>query len=338
MQKVAGSNPVARSKPRRHSNENLSMSQLKELPLMPKVENRPTLFARLTGIDAALLAVVFIWGFNFVVMKSVFNENSLAPLAFNAVRLTLAALLLLVVLFVKEGWQPMPRRDWLEIAGLGVLGNALYQIPFILGLELTTPENSSLLIATIPIWAALLAKILGWERISGRVWAGILLSFAGVVLVALASSQEFSLNSLSFLGDLLTLAAAICWAGYTVFSKGLLVKYSPLRLSALTLAVGVLGLWTVALPSVLDIRWEGISGWAWVAIVYSGALSIALCYVIWAAGVKHVGAARTAVYNNLVPVVTFIAAYATLQQPIALLQIVGGVIVLTGVWLTVRTK
>ena len=305
---------------------------------MPKAENRSGLHARLTRIDAALVAVVFIWGFNFVVMKSVFNENELAPLAFNAVRLTLAAFLLLFVLFVKEGWPSMPGRDWLEIAGLGLLGNALYQIPFILGLELTTPEHSSLLIATIPVWAALLAKMLGWEKISGRVWAGILLSFTGVVLVTLAASQEFSLTSSGFLGDILTLGAAACWAGYTVFSKNLLAKYSPLRVSALTLAVGVLGLWTVALPSVLAIRWEGISGWVSLAILYSGALSIALCYVIWAAGVKHVGAARTAVYNNLVPVITFIAAYFAFQQPIAILQIAGGVIVLAGVWFTVRAK
>lgn len=314
------------------------MNQLQSPPPTRNRKSRPSPGGHLTGIDLALWVVVLIWGINFVVMKSVFNENELAPLAFNAIRLTLAAILLLIALFVTEGWHPLPRRDWLELAGLGLLGNAFYQIPFILGLERTTPENSSLLIATIPVWAALLAKILGWERISPRVWVGIVISFIGVLLVTLAASPQFSLSNASFWGDILTLVAAVCWAGYTVFSKDVLVKYSPLRVSALALAVGVLGLWLVALPSVLTVRWEGISGWGWAAIVYSGALSIALCYVIWAAGVKQVGAARTAIYNNLVPVVTFIAAYVALQKPIALLQIVGGLVVLGGIWITVRAK
>jgi len=315
------------------------MSQLQKPPSTTVIKKRSAAPTRLTAIDFALLVVVFIWGANFVVMKGVFNENGLAPLAFNAIRLTLAAILLLLILFAKEGWQSLPRRDWLELAGLGILGNALYQIPFILGLELTTPENSSLLIATIPVWAALLARILGWERISGRIWTGIFLSFAGVLLVTLSASQQpHTLNRTSVWGDLLTLVAAICWSGYTVLSKDVLIKYSPLRVSALTLCVGVLGLWIVAWPSVLATQWQSISSWDWAAIVYSGALSIALCYVIWAAGVKYVGAARTAVYNNLVPVVTFMASYVAFQQPIAHLQIVGGAVVLAGVWLTVRAR
>jgi drug/metabolite transporter (DMT)-like permease len=303
----------------------------------PKPKSRLAENTRFPAIDAALGAVVFIWGINFVVMKIAFDE--LAPLLFNALRLTLAALLLLVVLWIREGWQPMPRRDWLKLAGLGLLGNTFYQVPFILGLELTTAGNSSLLIATIPVWAALLARLLGWERISWRIWMGIGLSFAGVLLVTSASSpEEVATGRPHFWGDVLTLLAAICWAAYTVFSKDVLIRYSPLRVSALTLAVGIVGLWIIALPSVLSTHWVEPAGWVWGAILYSGGLSIALSYVIWAAGVKHIGAARTAIYNNLVPVVTFIAAYVALRQPLGALEILGGAVVLTGIWITVRAK
>ncbi len=312
------------------------MDTLKTRPPTPGAPQRVRPQLPLTGIDAALWAVVFIWGANFVVMKAVFAL--LTPLAFNAVRLTLAAILLLLILFLREGWRPMPPRDWLKLAGLGLLGNALYQIPFILGLELTTPANSSLLIATIPVWAAILARILGWERISRGVWAGILLSFAGVLLVSYSSSGGFSLEGDGFWGDLLTLVAAVCWAGYTVLSKDLLRRYSPLRVSAIGLVAGVLALWVFSYSQVQSTHWAGLSWGAWAAIIYSGVLSIALAYVIWAASVKQIGAARTAVYNNLVPVVTFIVAYITMQQPFSLLQIVGGAIVLTGVWITIRAR
>lgn len=281
--------------------------------------------------------MVFIWGANFVVMKLVFARIN--PLAFNAVRMSLAAIILLIFLLIREGWQPLARRDWLKLIGLGLLGNMLYQIPFTLGLGLTTPENSSLLIATIPVWSALLVAALRWERVTRRVWVGIILSFMGVVFVSLASPSAggFSSDNGGLWGDLLTLGAAACWAGYTVFSKDLLKRYSPLRVSALALVAGVVGLWAVSLPAVLSAEWGDAPVWVWGAVIYSSALSIALAYVIWAAAVKRVGAARTAIYNNLVPVVTFLIAYFALQQPVAPLQLLGGAVVLAGVWLTVRS-
>jgi len=291
--------------------------------------------ARLTSADWALLAVVFIWGSNFIVMKLVFEE--IDPLAFNVVRLSWAALVLLAFLLSREGWQPLPHKDGLKLLGIGLLGNTLYQIPFSLGLKLTTPGNSSLLLATIPVWSAILVVILRWEQVTRRIWTGIFLSFLGVLFVSAASpsSDGFTLNR-GLLGDLLTLGAAACWAGYTVFSKDLLRRYSPLRVSTLALIAGVAGLWIVSWPAVATTSWGDAPAWIWGAAFYSGAFPIALAYVIWAAAIRRVGAARTAIYNNLVPVVTFVIAYFALQQPITPLQLLGAAVVLVGVWLTVR--
>ena len=314
------------------------MDRIKATSPMKKSATAPSLTqdrARFTRVDAALLLVVLIWGTNFVVMKSTFD--ALPPFAFNVVRLSLATVLLILALWWKEGWRSIPKRDWLKLIGLGLLGSTFYQIPFIAGLNLTTAGNSALLIATIPVWAALLARLLGWERITPRMWLGISLSFLGVILVTVASPNGFSLNSSGFLGDLLTLVAAVCWAGYTVFSKDLLKRYSPLRVSTLALIPGVAGLWLVSLPAVLQTDWSDLSVGGWAAVLYSGVFSIAVAYVIWATGVQRVGAARTAVYNNLIPVVTFILAYLVLSQPMAPLQLLGGAVVLVGVWLTVRS-
>lgn len=290
----------------------------------------------LSAVDAALLFVVFIWGTNFVVMKQAFSE--LSPWAFNAVRLTLATGLLLGVLRLREGWPALAPQDVLKLIGLGVLGNTFYQIPFVVGLNLTTAGNSALILATIPVWSALLARALGWERITPRMWLGIALSFVGVALVTVASPNGFSLRSAGFLGDLLTLLAAACWAGYTVLSKDLLKRYSPLQVSALALLPGVLALWIPSLPYALGTDWLRVPLWTWLTLLYSAVFPIAVAYVIWAAGVQRVGAARTAVYNNLVPVVTFVLAYFAFRQPIAPLQLVGGAVVLLGVWLTVASR
>jgi drug/metabolite transporter (DMT)-like permease len=187
--------------------------------------------------ELMLLIVVCIWGANFIVIKSAFRD--MPPLAFNAVRMTVAALVLGVIWGVREREKTMPWSDWLSLFGVGLLGNTIYQLLFVTGLDLTTSGVSSLLIGTIPIWAALLAMALGWEQITPRTWLGIFLAFGGVALVTLGSPSGLAKNTV--VGNALTLLAAACWAGYTVLSKRLLEKYSALRVSAVGLLLGSSG-------------------------------------------------------------------------------------------------
>jgi drug/metabolite transporter (DMT)-like permease len=275
--------------------------------------------------------VVLIWGANFVLMKNVFAEFD--PMAFNTVRMTLAAVLLFLMLLIREGWRPLPAKDALKMTGLGLLGNGIYQMLFITGLYQTTSGISSLLIGTSPIWVALLALFLRLEQVRGWLWLGIALAFGGVALVALGGpSAEPKLLT----GDLLTLVAATCWAGYTVFSKDLLQRYSPLRVSALALIPGIVSLWAVGLPSVLRQDWLTVSGTVWGTICYSAVLSIAMAYMIWSSAIQRLGAARTAIYNNAVPLVTLALAAFTLHEPVGVAQLGGVALVLLGIWTTNR--
>ncbi|MCX8103379.1 MAG: DMT family transporter [Candidatus Bipolaricaulota bacterium] len=283
-----------------------------------------------------LLAVVCIWGANFIVIKSAFQE--MPPLAFNAVRMTLAALLLGLVWMVREREKKMPWRDWLGLLGAGLLGNTLYQLLFAIGLDWTTSGISSLLIGTIPIWTAVLAFILGWERITRKTWLGIFTAFVGVALVTLGSPTASSAGKDPVLGNILTLLAASCWAGYTVLSKRFLEKYSALRVSTIGLLLGVPWLWPFAAKDLISLDWRTLSLGLWSSILYTGGISIAVAYLIWSYGVQKLGAARTAIFNNLVPVVTFALAAAVLHEPITWLQGIGGAIVLTGVWQTTQTQ
>lgn len=286
-------------------------------------------------VDGALLLVALIWGSNFVVMKLAFSV--LTPLAFNSVRFTFAALTQLAILLAYEGWIRMPLRDWLKLIGLGLVGHTLFQSLIILGLDLTRPEHASLIMATVPVWAALLAGLIGWERVTGRMWNGIVLSFIGVALVV-SGHDGFTFAELRFWGDLMVLGAALSWGSYTAFSKDVLRRYSPLRVSAVTLIAGLPGIWIITAPDALATLWTDVPLWAWGAIVFSGSFAIALNYFIWSTGIQRVGAARTAVYNNLVPVVTFLITFFALEQPIFALQITGGIVALVGVYLTVRSR
>lgn len=280
-----------------------------------------------------LSLLIFIWGLNFSLVKWAVSE--IAPLPFNVVRHTLASLVILVVLLLWKGWRPISFTDGLKFLGLGIIGHTLYQVLFIKGISLTTAGNSSLFIATSPIWTGLLSAGLGKDELGVKVWAGTILGFIGVVLVTLGGNG-INFSGSGTLGDVLTLLAAVSLATYTVTSRDLLEKYSPLRLTAITMTIGSVGLWIFAFTGVIEQNWSTVPVRAWGVLIYSALLAVVLGYLIWFTAVKAVGPSRTAIFNNMTPIVAFALAFVLLGEPVAPLQVVGGIIVLVGIGLTVR--
>jgi len=281
-----------------------------------------------------LSLVVVIWGFNFSFVKWVISQ--VHPLAFNVVRFSLASILIVAVLMMKEGWQPMPVFDLIKMITLGLLGHTIYQIFFISGLSLTTAGNSSLLIATSPIWTAIISAGLKKDDVTKKAWIGIIMAFAGVFLVTVGGGNKLSLVGSKTTGDLLTVAAALSLSLYTVLSRDLLDRYSPLRLTAITMLFGMVGLWVFAGPRVVAQDWFSISLVSWGVIVYSAVFSVVLGYIVWFTAVRTVGPTRVAVFNNMTPIVAFTVAFMLLGEPVAWLQVVGGLTVISGILLTVR--
>ncbi len=163
--------------------------------------------------------------------------------------------------------------------------------------------------------------------------AGIALSFAGMALL-IAGGGKFDLNGSSILGDVLILGCAMLWAVYTVGSKPLLARYSPLEMTAWTMLAGTVPLVLVSLPQMLAQDWAAVPPVAWGALVYSAVLSVTVGYVIYSVSVKRVGNARTAVYQNLTPVVAIVFAWITLGDTLAPVQLLGGAVVLAGLMVT----
>lgn len=281
-----------------------------------------------------LALVVVIWGFNFSFVKWVISQAP--PLAFNVVRLSIASLLIIIVLAVREGWQSMPPSDLIKMAALGLLGHSLYQIFFINGLSLTTAGNSSLLIATSPIWTALFSGILKKDEVTRKAWLGIILAFLGVFLVTVGGEGKISLAGSKTTGDLLTISAALALSLYTVLSRDLLERYSPLRLTAITMLFGTGGLWIFAGRKVVAQNWVSLSLTSWGVIFYSATFAVVVGYIIWFTAVRTIGPTRAAVFNNMTPIVAFTVAFVLLEEPVSWLQAVGGVTVISGIITTVR--
>lgn len=277
-----------------------------------------------------MLVVCLIWGVNFSVTKIAIGQMPALP--FTAIRFALASLLLWVVLRATEKPAALPRAEIRRLVVLGIVGNTLYQLAFVLGLVYTTATNSSLILATVPTVVAVFAGLLGLERITPRMWGGIGLGTLGVVLVIATSGIEFSADTLR--GDLLTVAAVLCWAGYTVGLRKLPAGFSPLRVTTVTTIAGMPGLVLVGLPELVRMEWGAVPATAWGALFYATVFSLVVAYLLWNRSVQAVGGTRTAIYMCVTPLIAVGAAWVMLGEHARPLQGVGAVLIIAGVLLT----
>ena len=289
-------------------------------------QDRPSRSHLLT--EGGLLSLALIWGANFTIIKLALEE--LDPLAFNALRFPLASLLLAALLGSRQGPLLPPAGARLAIVGVGLLGNVVYQPLFIFGVDGTLAGNASLLLATIPVWTTCLSALAGHERPGVTVWMGVAGTVAGMALVV-AGGDGIRLGSATLTGDLLMVAAALCWSAYTVGARPLIVRYGPLRVTAWTLWVGTVGIVIMGVPSLSRTSLGGVPPGAWAAVAYAGLLAISLAYLLWYRGVHRLGNARTSVYSNLVPVVALAVAWVWLGERPTGLQLLGGAVILTGI-------
>ncbi len=289
-----------------------------------------------SSIDIMLIGMSLVWGINFSVVKTALTD--LSPLSFNSLRFGFAALFLLTLLWVIERNLSVRREDIVRLFLLGLIGNTFYQLLFIHGIARTTASNSSLILAIMPIFVVLLSTVLGVEKVGRRIWYGVVISFIGIFLIVQGTGRTLTITDQSLIGDLLTLAGTICWATYTVLSKPLLQRYTPLKLTTITMAMGTLPLVLVSIPSLNEQNWGSVSLQGWLCLAYSFCLAIAIGYVIWYTGVSRIGSARTALYENLITVIAVAVAWIFLSEKMTLLQILGAVLVLVSLYLARRNS
>jgi drug/metabolite transporter (DMT)-like permease len=281
--------------------------------------------------DLAIVLLVLIWGSNFSVVKSALSEFN--PLAFNATRFVLASAVLAVFLAISGVRIRFPKQDVMRLVGLGLLGNVLYQALFIYGIDGTRAGNAALMLSTVPLIVTVLSVALKHETISRAGWAGVVLSISGIVVILWGSSRGLSFGSDTIRGDLIMLGSALAWSVYTVLSSPYVQKYGTLPVTAFTMWIGTVGLVAVSTPALLAQDWISITPGAWGGLVFSGAFSLALAYILWYYGIRHLGSSRTAVYSNTVPVVALLVAWLTLGEVPTMVQVVGTVMILGGIGL-----
>ena len=296
----------------------------------PRADAPPRHTPMFVRTDFLMVLMVAIWGFNFPVVK--YATRIVPPLAYNAARISLAALVLLAFVFATVRVRATKRQVLLLLA-LGVLGNGIYQMVFVGSVVNTDVGVAALLLASSPAFIALLSRFAGLGEISARCALGIALSLAGVALIAFTS--RVALDGTSTLeGNLLAVLAAIIWAVYVVLQARFVSDVEDTTVAALTLTGGAIPLLIFGFPSLLATHWRALPLDVWMAVLYGGIISLALASVFWYRGVRILGATRTGIYLHFEPVFALLAAWIWLHEHPTPLQGVGAVTILAGVTLT----
>ena len=295
--------------------------------------------------------MTLIWGTNYSIVKSAFGE--IHPQAFNAVRMAIASAIFLAIIVgirrmparsgdapadgadaiasILHTPAPITRADWLGLFGLGIVGHLLYQYFFIGGLALTSVANSSLMLAATPVVIAILSAALGYDRVAPLHWVGAALSLTGIYTVI---GHGMSIGAQSLRGDLMMFGAVACWAIYTLGSRPLMERHSPVGITGLSMAIGTVLYVPVMLPRMIATDWTQISLRTWMALIYSALFALCVAYTIWYVAVRSIGSARTSVYSNIVPIVAMLTAVVFLGERLTGARLLGAACVLIGVALT----
>jgi len=289
--------------------------------------SRPTVLVA----EVAVLGMALIWGVNYSVIK--YGMSFVTPMAYNTVRVAIAAVTLLAIAGLFGG-APPSRRDAVLLVLLGVLGNGFYQMLFAEGLARTRAGEAALVVGASPALIALFGRMKGVELVSRRGAIGIALSMFGVGLVVLGRAHSAGVaDDGSLFGDLLVLCGSVCWAIYTIYLIPFTTRVGGLWVVALSLAGGTFVLLLFCTPAILAQDWD-LPARAWAALFYSGIGALVVAYLLWYRGVKVLGPTRTALYANLQPLIALIVAWITLGETPTTWQVVGAGTIVGGVLLT----
>jgi len=285
---------------------------------------------RYTG-DALMLGTALLMGSSYPFAKDVLTVMS--PLMYSASRYLIAALFLFAVLALRRRPMALSRRDWVPMILLSIIGVTIFQACWGLAMARSAPSVGSIVMTTTTAFSAILAWFAG-RRLSVLGWAGIVVAFAGVVLVVNNSLSSFTLSFGSLDGTLLWMVSAFAWALYVERGAPYSQRLGALQVMAWTTLIGSL----ILLPFALFFDSLGefarlddrlLSFWLYTAIFPVGVAFLGLT-----AGLERLGVSRVMVYMYLIPVAGVGLSAAFFGDPLTAARVIGGLIVLLGVILT----
>ncbi|MEU0249726.1 DMT family transporter [Streptomyces sp. NPDC006235] len=274
----------------------------------------------------AVMAAALFWSSSYAVTKQVLED--VGPLSIGAIRFTLAALLLGVIVRLSKHRpaRPDPRqRRQLYLSGF--LGITVYFILENVGVDLSTASDASLIVATYPLMTMLVELVVFRTRMPLPRVTGVLLATVGAFLVVRNGAEVG--GSSRWLGDILLLLGGLAWAGYNVLGKRASAGQDAASVTYYQTLAGAAGFLLASLPEADD--WRTPDTTASSLLVYLAVACSVGGFLLYNYGLRRMASSVAVNILNLVPVFGVIGAVVINGESIRLAQVTGGVIIIAGV-------
>ncbi|MBC7872501.1 MAG: DMT family transporter [Ferruginibacter sp.] len=292
--------------------------------------NQPPAKNIYTGIGLAVLAA-FIWSGNFIVAKALHKE--IPPIGLNFYRWLIASIIIFPFAFkqFRAEWG-IVKRSWHYLFWIALTGIALFNTFVYIGAHYTSAINLALIGTTSsPIMAVIFARVFLKEKIGWMKLAGMVCCIIGVLFL-LSKGNFRNLLSLHFsTGDLWMLLAAFCFAVYNT-----LVKKKPAGISPINFLFVIFSFGTLMLLPFFILEMNHSPAVEWnspiiLSVLYLGLGASVFCFLIWNTAIGILGAGRTALFGNLIPVFSSIEAAIILHEEFTWVHIASMVLVFAGI-------
>jgi drug/metabolite transporter (DMT)-like permease len=285
-----------------------------------------------TGIGLAVLATL-IWSGNFIIARGVIKDIPPISLAFYRWLLGSVIILPFAIKKFRNEWTVV-KRSWHYLFWVSLTGVALFNTFVYIGAHYTSAINLALIGTTSsPIMSIIMARIFLKEPIGWLKLLGLIFCIVGVLfLLSAGNFQNLAAHKYST-GDLWVLAAAFCFAVYNTLVKKKPASISPVNFLFVAFAFGTIMLFPFYIWEVnhsVAVNWNTD---LLLAILYLGLGASVICFLIWNIAIGKLGAGRTALFGNLIPVFSSIEAVLLLNEEFTGVHIISMIIVFTGILL-----
>jgi drug/metabolite transporter (DMT)-like permease len=283
------------------------------------------------------LSVPAIWGGTFIAGR--IASAHLEPTSSGALRFTMAFVALCIALHFSEGISTLGKITKKQLIGTAIMGASgifAYNLLFFGALAILPATRTSLFVALNPAVTVILAFFVFREKLSLQKIIGILIALIGVTIVV--TKGDFSQIATSFgTGEIMMICAVSSWAVYTLASRWTMansdVTISALKATTIAAGWGMIFLTLHAAPSLVKTNFNAIPFSVWVSLFFLGVIGTAVAFVWYAQALQQLGAAKTVVFNNLVPVFGVFFGWALLGENLSFSLLLGGAIAVTGVFI-----
>jgi len=290
----------------------------------------------LVTLTPLILLSIIGWAFAFPLIKIALEELSFINLTLLRFSITCSALLVLLCL-QPHRFTALQKNDIIPIFILGFFGIIAYHLGLNYGEQYVSPGAASLIVATIPVFVAVMAVRFLEETMTVRKIVGIGLSLLGIVILTIWGQSNTTIAVDYIFGALAVLLAAIMGAIYTIAGKKMLSRYSAFSLTTYAMLLGSIGLLPTISASfvsqVSEISWQ-----TWISVIFLGLFSTIVSYTLWYIALEAKGASELSVYIYAVPILSTIISYVLFGDAITPLFIIGGTLVIIGVAIVNRRQ